>query len=138
MAVHAAHLSRPNVNGIIGKSSCLDTPVLPNATIISTSTGKRFQAKTLRQLIHLAIIDIATKVLDVDCTIEGVTAHLDKSRSVKIVAIGPSPNIPIMTRKLLSTGFKVETSAVILNGRQHKLAIRKQICGGNIVRRIAS
>jgi hypothetical protein len=121
MAVHAPHLSRPEMDWIIGNSPGLTAPILPDRSIISTSTGKPFLAPTLRDLLQSIIADITTNLLDIDRTIEGICLQLYKSRPVKISAMGPSPNIPALMRKLATTGFQLETSAVISGDRSRRL-----------------
>jgi hypothetical protein len=121
MAVHASHLSLPDIDWIIGSLPGLNTPVLPDRSIISTSTGKPFLAATLQELLESIIADISMNLLDIDGTVQGICLQLDMARPVVISAMGPSPNIPALTRELANGGFKSKTLAVISGDRPRRL-----------------
>ncbi|KAF9692189.1 hypothetical protein EKO04_010160 [Ascochyta lentis] len=130
MAVHASHLSRPDVNWILGSLPGLETPVLPDRLIVSTSTGKPFLAKTLRELIQSIIADISMNILDIDGTIHGICSGLDMTKPVVISAMGPSPNIPALTRRLASGGVQLKTFAVIAGDRPRRVVPRRPSSSG--------
>lgn len=135
MAVHAPHLSRPDIDWIVGSAPCLNVSISADRTIISTSTGKPFNATSLGELLALIVADISTNLLDIDRTIEGICLHLNKARPVTISAMGPSPNIPALARSLATAGFRLETSAVIADERPRRLLPQAKTSAGR--RRVA-
>jgi hypothetical protein len=130
MAVHASHLSLPDVSWILGSLPGLETPVLPDKSIVSTSTGKPFLATTLRELLQSIIADISMNILDIDGTIQGICCGLDMTKPVVISAMGPSPNIPALTRRLASGGVQLKTLAVIAGDRPRRVVPRRLSSSG--------
>lgn len=125
MAVHASHLPEPDISWILGSLPGLGTPVLPDRSIISTSTGKPFLATKLRELLLSIIADISMNILDVDGAIQGICCELDLAKAVVISAMGPSPNIPALTRRLASGGVQLKTLAVIAGSRPRRIVPRR-------------
>lgn len=121
MAVHASHLSDLDADWILGKLPGLGTPVLPDRSIVSTSTGKPFLGTTLRDLLQSIIADISMNTLDIDVAIEGICCALDMTKPVVILAMGPSPNIPALTRRLAGGGVQLKTLAVIAGDRPRRM-----------------
>lgn len=134
MAVHAPHLPLPpaDVDWILGDLApgAGAARVLPGRPLVSTSTGRPFRAATLRELLRSVVADVATNLLDVDAAVQGVCLQLDMARPVVISAMGPSPNIPALARRLATGGFRSKTLAVISGDRPRRLLPQARGRGG--------
>lgn len=113
-AFHALHLSKPNVQRIIGKSRLLVGKALKkNAMIISTGSGVRFAADSLSDLLPLVVDDILQNPLYWTKTLQALTTSLGNSAKVTLTAFGPTNVTKSLRRTLESSGVEVtETKEV--------------------------
>lgn len=113
-AFHALHLSKPDVQRIIGKSTLLVGKALKkNATIISTGSGVRFAADSLGDLLPLVVDDILQNPLYWTKTLQALITSLGKSAQVALTAFGPTNVTKSLRRTLESSGVEVtETKEV--------------------------
>lgn len=113
-AFHALHLSKPDVQRIIGKSTLLVGKTLKkNATIISTGSGVRFAVDSLGDLLPLVVDDILQNPLYWTKTLQALITSLDKSAQVTLTAFGPTNVTKSLRRTLESSGVEVtETKEV--------------------------
>lgn len=107
-AFHALHLSKPDVQRIIGKSTLLVGKTLKkNATIISTGSGVRFAADSLGDLLPLVVDDILQNPLYWTKTLQALITSLGKSAQVILTAFGPTNVTKSLRRTLESSGVEV-------------------------------
>lgn len=113
-AFHALHLSKPDVQRIIGKSTLLVGKALKkNATIVSTGSGVRFSADSLGDLLPLVVDDILQNPLYWTKTLQALITSLGKSAQVTLTAFGPTNVTKSLRRTLESSGVEVvETKEV--------------------------
>ncbi|KAI0124107.1 BcPKS15, polyketide synthase, partial [Xylariales sp. AK1849] len=109
IAVHAAHLSPVDVQVIVGDSPLLESS-LQVQTCVSSSMCTHFEASTLRELLHLAVNEVAQRPLLMDKSVQtlGETIGYSGVSNINLTTIGPTPHTD-RVRNLLqqSTGETV-------------------------------
>lgn len=107
-AFHALHLSKPDVERIIGTSPLLVGKALKNnARIISTGSGIRFAADTLSALLPLVVDDILRNPLYWNKTLRALIISLGETADVTLTAFGPTNVTKSLRRTLESSGIEV-------------------------------
>lgn len=107
-AFHALHLSKPDVERIIGTSPLLFGKALKkNGRIISTGSGTPFAADTLSALLPLVVDDILQNPLYWTKTLQALIISLGKAADVTLTAFGPTNVTKSLRRTLESSGIKV-------------------------------
>lgn len=105
-AFHARHLGKPDANKIVGSSSLLEADLKENAHVMSTGSGKRFIADSLRGILHQAIDDVLENPLYWTKTVQNVISSL-RTAEVSITAFGPTNVVKSLRRGLETAGVKV-------------------------------
>lgn len=107
-AFHALHLSKPDVELIIGTSPLFVGKALKNnARIISTGSCVRFAADTLSALLPLVVDDILQNPLYWTKTLQALVIGFGKAADVTLTAFGPTNVTKSLRRTLESSGIEV-------------------------------
>ncbi|KAK8007466.1 hypothetical protein PG989_001456 [Apiospora arundinis] len=99
IAVHASHLPALDVDRILGSSSLLDT-LTSCEGIFSSSTCEPYDATTLRDLLRMAIADIAQLPLYLEDTIKNVASSLQGTGNARLLTVGPTHSVAFVQREL--------------------------------------
>ena len=106
-AVHAAHLPELDMKKILGSSALLDAPILSEAQIISSSTGKSFVAPDLRNLLYQMILDITQNTLQLTKTVQAVVSDLQGKGDVELIVVGPTAHTNLVQSAFQDANIKV-------------------------------
>ena len=106
IAVHAPHLYPIDSHSVVGDSANLDVD-LPSKTSISSSTCAPYDASTLRELLNLAIDDVAHKPLWLENTVKTLGFTFKGKSEVTLTTLGPTPHTPMVKQMLQQNIEKV-------------------------------
>lgn len=99
VAVHAPHLYPVDSSSIVGDSPVLDVALSFN-TAISSSTCPHFEARTLRELLHCAVTDVAQSPLWLENSVEALCLTLEGTSEITLTTLGPTPHTPLVKQIL--------------------------------------
>ncbi len=106
IAVHAPHLYPVDNHSIVGDSPILDI-ALPSKTAISSSTCAPFDASTLRELLHLAIMDVVGNPLWLESSVKTLGLTFKETSEMTLTTLGPTPHTPMVKQMLEQSVEKV-------------------------------
>ncbi|KAF1852234.1 uncharacterized protein K460DRAFT_374054 [Cucurbitaria berberidis CBS 394.84] len=124
-AYHAKHLSSPDFIKILGFSPFLDEPLRSKSRVLSTSSGVAYQAKTLRECLHLVIEDVLQLPLHLDLIVQKLVPAL-KGLDVTIIPFGPCGISKSIQQALSNNDVKVAIAKDKSNDLSHDEAYNKE------------
>lgn len=104
-AYHAIHLGQVDVHQIVGDSPLFELQLAQNACLFSTSSGMRYSATNLRELLQQAVNDILRFPLYVKKTIDAAIDDLSGGE-VMLSIFGPANSENSLRQALKSAGIK--------------------------------
>ena len=99
-AVHTEYMPRFDIEGVLGGSSLLDTPITSKARMISPGSCKQYDHSTLRSLLAEILVDIAHNVLHIHETAEVCISELVGKGPVSLTVAGPTGHLTAVQRVL--------------------------------------
>lgn len=106
IAVHAPHLCPVDNHRIVGDSPVLGA-ALPSKTCISSSTCAPFHASTLRELLYLAVTDVARNPLWLENSVKTLGSTFTDISEMALTVLGPTPHTPMVKQMLQQSVEKV-------------------------------
>ncbi|KAL3471498.1 hypothetical protein BJX99DRAFT_263248 [Aspergillus californicus] len=99
-AVHAPHLTLPDVEAVVGNSPILDRSISSQIQVLSTSTGKPYAASTLRDLYCQVTREIMQMRLKMNIVLKSAVERLASTSQIQLTVVGLTNATPIVKRAL--------------------------------------
>ena len=104
---HAAHLTMPNLEDMIGETSLLEKKLKPNYKIISGSNNRPMKGPTLRQLLQQSLEDVLQHGTNPDRVFEAGISSLNSHQETSLFILGNTSYLPSFKRMLQKKRLEV-------------------------------
>jgi hypothetical protein len=106
-AVHAPHLTLPNLEYLIGENPILERRMKANYKLMSGSTYRPMQYSNLRNLLAEALEEIFQRGTNPERLFEAGTSLLDKDQETALFVLGNTSYLTHLRRTLSRRRYKV-------------------------------
>ncbi|QSZ36678.1 hypothetical protein DSL72_006559 [Monilinia vaccinii-corymbosi] len=98
-AFHAPHLPTPNIHAILQTDSLPYSAHIPKGSLVSTTTGKPYDAATFSGLLEEVIYDVFSRPINLEGFAKGLACIVGES-PVSLIPVGPENCANYFKRKL--------------------------------------
>jgi hypothetical protein len=106
-AIHAPHLTLPNLEYMVGESPLLDKSIKPNYKLISVSYYRPMSCSNFRGLLKEALVDIFQHTSNPERLFEAGISFLDRNQQTSLFVLGYTTYLLNLKRMLQKKRVKV-------------------------------